>query len=253
MWWKKSSEKQAQRAFQNNISAFHFLYWKRRKTFLLSLLNSLLLMENKSQKISFFFLNVPVIIFSFCFFFYCFIFCSLWFHFYCLDRVNTHESVCERNWTRSIRLKEIDCVRGEMERESWLYHPASETRHWLNDPFVNGSKQLPSLLTTFLVLKEISSAGLALFCQAKLNQMPNFHATGSLGKQAWGGKEMEMNNTEVQQFQSLKCRWFNPLLNLMLTNTKHLSNYSQCEAAQTYRTLHLRKQNISNKTNGNCS
>lgn len=56
------------------------------------------------------------------------------------------------------------------------------TRHYLNDLFVDGSKQFPSLLTTCLLLKEIVSASLAAFCQAKRNQMRNYHATRSCGK-----------------------------------------------------------------------
>jgi len=51
----------------------------------------------------------------------------------------------------------------------------------LNDLFVDGSKQFPSLLTTRLLLKEILSASLAPFCQAKQNQMRNYHGTESLG------------------------------------------------------------------------
>lgn len=88
----------------------------------------------------------------------------------------------------------------EPEMEERLYQPPSETRLRLNDLFVDGSKQFPSLLTTCLLLKEILSASFAPFCQAKLNQVRNYHAPALWGKQRRGDEGRRgggVNNGEV--------------------------------------------------------
>lgn len=122
---------------------------------------------------------------------------------------------CKRETSREIPSKVISARErgsdGEWTRER-VMTVSSETRHCLNDLFVDGSKQFPSLLTTCLVLKEILSVSLAPFCQAKLNQMRNYHATESSGKT----EKMKRREWLTQKCHSTTtgCRWMNSSLKI---------------------------------------